>query len=95
MATTIQGETGNEQPVAAVEEETAQAHAPFFSSYYNRLDGIVVMSYWVDFAFMMVGIQDVYIFKALSALRPLRLLTLTEGTSVSFSHTKRLWLWNG
>ncbi|KAK3812489.1 MAG: Ion transport protein-domain-containing protein [Linnemannia elongata] len=81
MATTIQGETGNEQPVAAVEEETAQAHAPFFSSYYNRLDGIVVMSYWVDFAFMMVGIQDVYIFKALSALRPLRLLTLTEGTS--------------
>lgn len=85
IATTIQGDTGNEQLVIAVEEETAPpAHAPFFSSYYNRLDGIVVLSYWVDFAFMMVGIQDVYIFKAISALRPLRLLTLTEGTSVGF-----------
>lgn len=84
MATSIQGDTGNEQPAKAVEEETAPAHAPFFSSYYNRLDGVVVLSYWVDFAFMMVGIQDVYIFKAISALRPLRLLTLTEGTSVSF-----------
>ncbi|KAH7056681.1 Ion transport protein-domain-containing protein [Linnemannia elongata] len=82
IATTIQGDIGNEQLVIAVEEETAPpAHAPFFSSYYNRLDGIVVLSYWVDFAFMMVGIQDVYIFKAISALRPLRLLTLTEGTS--------------
>ncbi|KAF9551224.1 calcium channel protein [Mortierella hygrophila] len=80
--TTIQGETGNEQPGTAAEEETAPpAHAPFFSSYYNRLDGVVVMSYWVDFTFMMVGIQDVYLFKAISALRPLRLLTLTEGTS--------------
>ncbi|KAG0376923.1 calcium channel protein [Mortierella sp. AD032] len=83
MTTPMLGDTGNGQPgAAAVEEEnTPPAHAPFFSSYYNRLDGIVVMSYWIDFAFMMVGIQDVYIFKAISALRPLRLLTLTEGTS--------------
>ena len=65
--------------------EGSPAHAPFFASYYNRLDGIVVFSYWVDFAFMMTGIQQVYIFKAMSALRPLRLLSLTEGTSVSVS----------
>ncbi|KAF9154776.1 calcium channel protein [Linnemannia schmuckeri] len=83
MATPVQGDIGNEQPATAMEDEgtASPAHAPFFSSYYNRLDGIVVMSYWVDFAFMMVGIHDVYIFKAISALRPLRLLTLTEGTS--------------
>ncbi|KAG0272810.1 calcium channel protein [Linnemannia exigua] len=83
MTTPMLGDMGNEQPGAAVveEENAPPAHAPFFRSYYNRLDGIVVMSYWIDFAFMMVGIQDVYIFKAISALRPLRLLTLTEGTS--------------
>ncbi|KAF9099060.1 calcium channel protein [Mortierella sp. AD031] len=83
MSTLMLGDMGNGIPAApAVEEDLAPpAHAPFFRSNYNRLDGIVVMSYWVDFAFMMVGIQEVYIFKAISALRPLRLLTLTEGTS--------------
>ncbi|KAF9123242.1 calcium channel protein, partial [Mortierella sp. 14UC] len=83
MMAPMLGPMGNEQlgVAAAEEEDTPPAHAPFFHSYYNRLDGIVVMSYWVDFAFMMVGIQEVYIFKAISALRPLRLLTLTEGTS--------------
>ncbi|KAF9927349.1 calcium channel protein [Linnemannia zychae] len=77
------GNTVNEQPGPTVveDEHVLPAHVPFFRSYYNRLDGVVVMSYWIDFAFMMVGIQDVYIFKAISALRPLRLLTLTEGTS--------------
>lgn len=87
VAAPIQGDIGNEQPATAVEEEETAppAHAPFFRSYYNRLDCIVVMSYWVDFAFMMVGIEGIYIFKAISALRPLRLLTLTEGTSVGRS----------
>ncbi|KAF9913802.1 calcium channel protein, partial [Lobosporangium transversale] len=63
------------------ETDAQPAHAPFFRSYYNRLDGVVVISYWIDFAFMMTGVQKVYIFKAISALRPLRLLSLTEGTS--------------
>ncbi|KAG0369918.1 calcium channel protein [Gamsiella multidivaricata] len=63
------------------EADNRPAHAPFFRSYYNRLDGIVVASYWIDFAFMMTGVQNVYVFKAISALRPLRLLSLTEGTS--------------
>lgn len=71
-------------PPAPDPDETP-AHAPFFRSYYNRLDGIVVISYWIDFTFMMVGIQEVYIFKAISTLRPLRLLSLTEGTSVGYS----------
>lgn len=60
---------------------TPPAHAPFFSSYYNRLDAIAAVSYWIDLAFMWIGIREVYIFKAISALRPLRLLSLTEGTS--------------
>ncbi|KAF9214504.1 calcium channel protein [Podila verticillata] len=71
-------------PPAPDPDETP-AHAPFFRSYYNRLDGIVVLSYWIDFTFMMVGIQEVYIFKAISTLRPLRLLSLTEGTSTIIS----------
>ncbi|KAF9174751.1 calcium channel protein, partial [Mortierella sp. AD010] len=57
------------------------AHAPFFRSYYNRLDAVVVVCYWVDFTLMMTGVQGLYIFKAISSLRPLRLLSLTEGTS--------------
>ncbi|KAF9585747.1 calcium channel protein [Lunasporangiospora selenospora] len=61
--------------------EGPPAHAPFFRSYYNRLDVIVVVSYWIDLTFMLTGVRDVYIFKALSALRPLRLLSVTEGTS--------------
>ncbi|KAF9193354.1 calcium channel protein [Haplosporangium sp. Z 767] len=63
------------------ESETVLAHAPYFSSYYNRLDSVVVVSYWIDFTFMMTGVREVYIFKAISALRPFRLLSLTEGTS--------------
>ena len=69
--------------IKASEASASPAHAPFFRSYYNRLDGIVVISYWIDFTFMMTGVERVYIFKAISALRPLRLLSLTEGTSVS------------
>ncbi|KAG0004465.1 calcium channel protein [Entomortierella chlamydospora] len=57
------------------------AHAPFFRSYYNRLDAVVVVCYWIDFTLMMTGVQELYIFKAISSLRPLRLLSLTEGTS--------------
>ncbi|KAG0044626.1 calcium channel protein [Gryganskiella cystojenkinii] len=68
-------------PASIAGSEASPAHAPFFTSYYNRLDGIVVICYWIDFTFMIVGIQEIYIFKAMSTLRPLRLLSLTEGTS--------------
>ncbi|KAF9115096.1 calcium channel protein [Mortierella sp. AM989] len=68
-----------ETPVVGT--DTKPAHAPFFRSYYNRLDGTVVTCYWIDFIFMMMGIREVYVFKAISSLRPLRLLSLTEGTS--------------
>lgn len=74
-------------PSSAQDPDETPAHAPFFRSYYNRLDAVVVVSYWIDFTFMMAGIRGVYIFKAISALRPLRLLSLTEGTSVSYSLT--------
>ncbi|KAI1319626.1 calcium channel protein [Mortierella claussenii] len=66
---------------STTDTDTRPAHAPFFRSYYNRLDGVVVVSYWIDFAFMMTGVERAYVFKAISALRPLRLLSLTEGTS--------------
>lgn len=75
-------------PPPVPDPDETPAHAPFFRSYYNRLDAIVVVSYWIDFTFMMAGIRDVYIFKAMSALRPLRLLSLTEGTSVSNPFTR-------
>ncbi|KAF9327881.1 calcium channel protein [Podila minutissima] len=72
-------------PSSAQDPDETPAHAPFFRSYYNRLDAVVVVSYWIDFTFMMAGIRGVYIFKAISALRPLRLLSLTEGTSTIIS----------
>lgn len=79
----------------APDPDEAPAHAPFFRSYYNRLDAVVVISYWIDFTFMLVGVREVYIFKAISTLRPLRLLSLTEGTSVGcpFTHYARFSFW--
>ncbi|KAF9167992.1 calcium channel protein [Actinomortierella ambigua] len=47
----------------------------------QTLDLVVVISYWIDFAFMMTGVREIYVFKAISALRPFRLLSLTEGTA--------------
>ena len=62
------------------------ARRAFLRHGFNRLDFIAVISYWVSFVIMMLGVEyrhHFYLFRMLSCLRILRLLGLTGGTSVS------------
>lgn len=61
------------------------AHRAFLRHSFNRLDFVAVVAYWVYFALTQSGAENVhkfYIFRMLSCLRILRLLSMTNGTSV-------------
>lgn len=63
------------------------ARRAFLRHSFNRLDFLAVVSFWVSFVISILQIeahQHVYVFRMLSCLRILRLLSLTSGTSVSF-----------
>lgn len=67
------------------------AHRAFLRHSFNRLDFIAVVSYWISFILMISGYDSmphVYIFDMMSCLRTLRLLVITNGTSVSGSSEK-------
>ena len=62
------------------------ARRAFLRHSFNRLDFLAVISYWVSFALAVSRIESsshFYLFRMLSCLRILRLLSLTTGTSVS------------
>lgn len=62
------------------------AHRAFLRHSFNRLDFVAVVSFWVSFLLALSGVetrQQLYVFRMLSCLRILRLLALTNGTSVS------------
>lgn len=62
------------------------AHRAFLRHSFNRLDFVAVAAYWVSFILSLFGVeytQQLYVFRMLSCLRLLRLLALTNGTSVS------------
>ncbi len=57
----------------------------FFRHSFNRLDFISVSAFWLYFILSSTGLEAVYhlyIFRALSCLRILRLLNITKGSSV-------------
>ncbi|KAK9765379.1 calcium channel protein [Basidiobolus ranarum] len=54
----------------------------FLRHSYNRLDLIVVVSFWIDFILTLHGDGKFTLFKGLCALRPIRLLMMTGGLSV-------------
>lgn len=61
------------------------AHRAFLRHSFNRLDFVAVVAFWVYFALTLSGAENVhkfYIFRMLSCLRILRLLSMTNGTSV-------------
>lgn len=65
------------------------AHRAFLRHSFNRLDFVAVVSYWVSFLLDVSGVEtrsQLYVFRMLSCLRILRLLALTNGTSVSIPH---------
>lgn len=62
------------------------AHRAFLRHSFNRLDFVAVAAFWISFILSLVGVeykQQLYVFRMLSCLRLLRLLALTNGTSVS------------
>lgn len=61
------------------------AHRAFLRHSFNRLDFVAVVAYWISFFLSLDGVEtshQLYIFRMLSCLRILRLLALTNGTSV-------------
>jgi hypothetical protein len=57
----------------------------FLRHSWNRVDLVAVCSFWIMFGLAVTGTEsrhDLYIFRALAALRSARLLTVTTGTSV-------------
>ncbi|KAJ5717320.1 hypothetical protein N7488_002966 [Penicillium malachiteum] len=68
------------------------AHRAFLRHSFNRLDFVALVAYWTSFALSLQGVEaahQLYIFRMLSCLRILRLLALTNGTSVILRSLKR------
>ncbi|KAJ5291753.1 hypothetical protein N7478_001004 [Penicillium angulare] len=68
------------------------AHRAFLRHSFNRLDFVAVVAYWISFFLSLQGVEtthQLYIFRMLSCLRILRLLALTNGTSVILRSLKR------
>ncbi|KAJ5575322.1 hypothetical protein N7450_009221 [Penicillium hetheringtonii] len=68
------------------------AHRAFLRHSFNRLDFVAIVAFWISFILSLEGVEklhQLYIFKMLSCLRILRLLALTNGTSVILRSLKR------
>ncbi|OQE41116.1 hypothetical protein PENCOP_c005G03447 [Penicillium coprophilum] len=68
------------------------AHRAFLRHSFNRLDFVAVVTFWISFFLSISGIEkthQLYIFRMLSCLRILRLLAMTNGTSVILRSLKR------
>ena len=67
----------------------AKAQIPFLRHTFNRIDMLAVICYWIDFALMMAGVQHIYFFKTIAAIRTLRLLNITSGSSTILHSLKK------
>ncbi|KAJ5902179.1 hypothetical protein N7495_002707 [Penicillium taxi] len=68
------------------------AQRAFLRHSFNRLDFVAVVAFWISFFLALSGIEatrQLFIFRMLSSLRILRLLSLTNGTSVILRSLKR------
>ncbi|KAF9908370.1 calcium channel protein, partial [Lobosporangium transversale] len=62
---------------------------PFLRHTFNRIDMVAVICYWIDFTLMLSGVHDVYFFKTIAAMRTLRLLNITSGSSTILHSLKK------
>ncbi|KAF9195928.1 calcium channel protein [Haplosporangium sp. Z 11] len=62
---------------------------PYLRHTFNRIDFIAVLCYWIDFALMMAGVHNVYVFKTIAAMRTLRLLNITSGSATILHSLKK------
>ncbi|KAJ5494192.1 hypothetical protein N7463_010279 [Penicillium fimorum] len=68
------------------------AYRAFLRHSFNRLDFVAVIAFWISFFLSISGVEkthQLYIFRMLSCLRILRLLAMTNGTSVILRSLKR------
>ncbi|QSS60409.1 calcium channel subunit Cch1 [Histoplasma capsulatum] len=68
------------------------ARRAFFRHSFTRIDFLAVVSYWISFVLSNLSLESghhLYVFRMLSCLRILRLLGLTNGTSVIFRSLKK------
>lgn len=68
------------------------ARRAFLRHSFNRLDFVAVCSYWISLILGIAGIEAAshfYLFKMLSCLRILRLLAVTQGTSIILRSLKK------
>ncbi|KAI9268809.1 Ion transport protein-domain-containing protein [Sporodiniella umbellata] len=66
-------------------------HRAYLNSFANVLDVISIISYWVDTVLMCYRYPYLSLFKALGALRPIRLLSLLPGTAVILQSLELSW----
>ncbi|KAG0370046.1 calcium channel protein, partial [Gamsiella multidivaricata] len=66
-----------------------KAQLPFLRHTFNRIDMVAVICYWIDFALMMAGVHNIYFFKTIAAMRTLRLLNITSGSSTILQSLKK------
>ncbi|KAI1814715.1 ion transporter [Poronia punctata] len=68
------------------------ARRAFLRHGFNRLDFVAVVSFWIAFALSITGLEKeyhLYIFRMLSCLRIIRLLSLTKGTAIILQSLKK------
>ncbi|THC97538.1 hypothetical protein EYZ11_002961 [Aspergillus tanneri] len=68
------------------------AHRAFLRHSFNRLDFVAVVAFWIAFCLSIFGVesrQQLFVFRMLSCLRLLRLLALTNGTSIILRSLKK------
>ncbi|CAK5278246.1 unnamed protein product [Mycena citricolor] len=67
-------------------------NAPYLRHSWSRIDFVAIVSYWASFVLATLGVENgarhVRIFRAFSALRTARLLTITPGTTAILSSLK-------
>ena len=75
-----------DQPGYARQQQRARlARRAFLRHSFNRLDFVAVVSFWLAFIIGSLGVESskhLNVFRMLSCLRILRLLGITQGTSV-------------
>lgn len=80
-------------PATLEEQQRFQlARRAFLRHGFNRLDFVAVVSYWISFVLGITGIEfehRLYVFKMLSCLRILRLLSITNGTAIILRSLKK------
>ncbi|OAA61145.1 calcium channel subunit cch1 [Niveomyces insectorum RCEF 264] len=84
---------GQHLPETYEEQQRMQlARRAFLRHSFNRLDFVAVVSFWISFVLGITGIEyerHIYLFRMLSCLRIVRLLSITKGNAIILRSLKK------